>query len=390
LRGNLWRVLTLCVFILLPLAGVAAVRAQDGTAAYTSPSYGYELTWDDTWQVVEESSSGGYDLLHLTNGVSDVYIEGYVGDDGDPATCLDGSQALLAGDADPDAVPIMTADDGTEMAGQEDGVAYAIFDLSGITEEGDVPYAAYVECRALRPGVAVLAITAFAPLDEWDAQADAIVTLFGGLYLPEGTSGASVDPDQFAAFETSILDDLNGFWTDVFAAAGETYEAPQLVIFDAPVQSACGDAAPQEIGPFYCPADLTVYLDQVDITESVLPYGEFVVSVVIAHEVGHHVQNLLGLEGCTDKGCGGRGGSLAVELQADCFAGAWAQHAGKTGAVEPGAIEDTVIALSAFFGDPPDAQPTDPDAHGPGALRTWWFLKGYYESTDTCFGDQAA
>jgi predicted metalloprotease len=77
-------------------------------------------------------------------------------------------------------------------------------------------------------------------------------------------------------------------------------------------------------------------------------------------------------------------------LQADCFSGVWAQHANDTGNVAAGDIENTIIGISAFFGDSPDTAPDDPGAHGPGALRTWWFLKGYYDGLKACLGDQAA
>ncbi|MER3486185.1 MAG: hypothetical protein C4345_09665 [Chloroflexota bacterium] len=143
-------------------------------------------------------------------------------------------------------------------------------------------------------------------------------------------------------------DDLTSYWTEVFGSLGQTYQPPVVTIFDEPVQTACGEVAPEEVGPFYCPEDQTVYLDQSAIVGAIVPFGDFVVGMVIAHEVGHHVQYLLGLEGCTERGCGGRGGSLAVELQADCFAGAWAQNVGDRGVIEPGAIEQTVIALAAF------------------------------------------
>jgi predicted metalloprotease len=372
--------------ILLPIggAGHGLVRAQGGAPGYTSPSYGYQLSWDKSWSVVEQSSEGGYDLLQLSNGVSDVYVEGYVGSKGDPQTCLDDNRAYLAGDADPETITYVSDQAGTPVAGVDQGVGFAVFDLSAVETEGDVPSYAAVWCQAIRPGVSVLAITQVVAVDEYANQTKPMDDLLAGLTLAEGTGATSVDTAHLNAWETSVEDDLTAFWTQTFAANGDTYVAPKFVVFDSPISTGCGDAAPQEIGPFYCPPDKTVYLDQTDIVNTILPYGEFIVGTVIAHEVGHHIQNLLGLEGCTDKGCGGRGGSLAVELQADCFSGVWAQHANETGNVAAGDIENTIIALSAFFGDSPDTPPTDPGAHGPGALRTWWFLKGYYDGLKAC------
>lgn len=380
-----WRWIVSCVVLVLFQIGATRwALAQEAEADYTSPSYGYSLSWSEDWQLVEQESQGGYDLLHLTNQTSDVYIEGYIGDAGDPAACIESTRVTLSDESNPDGVTIMTGEDGQPMASEEAGAAYAFFDLSHSGFAEDAGYLAYVECRTIRPGVAVLAVTAFIPIDDFDAQATLVENLLSTVSLPEGSGSTLEDTADLESFEQAIADDLTTYWTEVFSASGAAYEPPAVTVFDGPVQTACGDVEPGEVGPFYCPADRTIYLDQPDIADAIAPFGDFVVAVVIAHEVGHHVQELMGLEGCTAQGCGGRGGSLAVELQADCLAGAWAQNVGDRGVIEPGAIEQTVIALAAFFGDPPDAQPTDPDAHGPGALRTWWFLKGYYEGATTC------
>jgi len=344
-----WRVFVSCVLaVVVQSATLTAARAQDEAASYTSPTYGYSLTWSADWEVVEQESEGGYDLLHLVNQTSDVYIEGYIGDGGDPATCVESTRVALSDESNPDGVTMMTDEDGQPLAGEEDGSAYAIFDLSGSRFAEDAGYAAYVECRTLRPGVAVLAVTAFLPLDDFDAQAEQVDNLLGSISLPEGGESALADATELESFEKAIADDLTSYWTEVFGSLGQTYQPPVVTIFDEPVQTACGEVAPEEVGPFYCPEDQTVYLDQSAIVGAIVPFGDFVVGMVIAHEVGHHVQYLLGLEGCTERGCGGRGGSLAVELQADCFAGAWAQNVGDRGVIEPGAIEQTVIALAAF------------------------------------------
>jgi predicted metalloprotease len=386
-----WRVAAIGVLLILPLGGLEYrnARAQGDESSYTSPTYGYQLSWDESWSVVEEASEGGYDLIHLSNGVSDVYVEGYIGSKGDPQTCLDDNQAYLAGDQDPESVPYVTDQDGNPIASVEEGVGFAVFDLSATEEEGAAPLYAAVQCQPVRPGVSVLVITQIVAADDYEDQADAMDALLAGLVLPEGMGSTEVDTADLEAWEASVEDDLTAFWTETFAANGETYAAPQWDAFDRPITTGCGDAAPEEIGPFYCPTDQTVYLDQTDIENNILPYGEFIVGVVLAHETGHHIQNLLGLEGCTDKGCGGRGGSLAVELQADCFSGVWAEHANAEGNVAAGDIENTIIGISAFFGDAPDTSPDDPTAHGPGALRTWWFLKGYYsQSWQDCLGKQ--
>ncbi|MEA2528228.1 MAG: uncharacterized protein QOF73_5455 [Thermomicrobiales bacterium] len=384
MKLSVWRAVLVGLICLLSTGGVDGVRAQDEETGYTSPSYGYGLTWDDSWEVAEESSEGGYDMIHLSNGVSDVWVEGYIGARGDPATCLEENRGYLADDGDPESVPYATDDEGTPIAGVENGVGFAVFDLTALGAEDDVPSVAIVWCQALRPGVSVLVVTQIVAMDDYEGQIEPVNDLLAGLTVPEETGAALTDTAELEEWETAVEEDLTAFWTEVFAAEGETYVAPEFVIFDAPIETACGDVAPEEVGPMYCPADQTVYLDQTMIVNEILPFGAFIVGTVIAHEIGHHIQDLLELEGCTDEGCGGRGGSLAVELQADCLSGVWAQHAGETGNVEAGDIENTIIGISAFFGDPPDTLPTDPSAHGPGALRTWWFLKGYYEQFDAC------
>src|SRR5262245_37282389 len=126
------RIVAVGMLIILAIGGVGhgLVRAQGDGTSYTSPTYGYQLSWDGSWSVVEESSEGGYDLIHVSNGVSDVYVEGYVGSKGDPGTCLDDNRAYLAGDADPETIGYIADEAGTPIAGVDQGVGFAIFDLS--------------------------------------------------------------------------------------------------------------------------------------------------------------------------------------------------------------------------------------------------------------------
>jgi hypothetical protein len=109
-----WRVIVSCVLLVVVQSGaLTAAHAQEEAAGYTSPTYGYSLAWSDEWEVVEQESEGGYDLLHLTNQTSDVYIEGYIGDGGDPVTCVESTRVALSDESNPDGVrgrPVLSGD----------------------------------------------------------------------------------------------------------------------------------------------------------------------------------------------------------------------------------------------------------------------------------------
>lgn len=162
--------------------------------------------------------------------------------------------------------------------------------------------------------------------------------------LPQGGPGGAqvggnpkADPnDPFAVFSRKLMKSTEDVWTDVFKRAGETYRHPKMVIFnDAVSTGGCGNA-PAAVGPFYCPADQTLYLDPSFFVELEEKLGgskaDFSKSYVVAHEVGHHVQNLLGYSKLVDKRRGQRDEkqmSVRLELQADYLAGVWAHHAVK-------------------------------------------------------------
>ncbi len=369
-------------------AGPALAQDEEQTGGvegntYLSPTFGYELTWDDTWTVEEEASEGGYDYLLLTNGTTSAYVEGFYGFDGDPTDCVDDISDQIAEEADGGEVTIAQAEDGSEMAGEEEGLAYAVFDYTITYEDGEVVAAsALVQCWTLQEGASVLAFTAIVPSASFNDELAAIDGLISSLTAPDASAAATMGDVE--PFVRTVQEDLTEFWTNTLAADGTEYEAPAYVTFDAPVETGCGEVAPNEVGPFYCPADRTVYLDLQYMQESVLPYGEVVVAIVLAHEVGHHLQEVMTLEGCEITACVEGYRSLEMELQADCFAGAWASDAYDRGLLVGGDLEQVVVATAQFFGDEPNTPANDPQAHGPGALRTWWLLKGYYEGANAC------
>jgi hypothetical protein len=202
--------------------------------------------------------------------------------------------------------------------------------------------------------------------------------------------GAPPAEDREASFVSAVLAQTEDAWSGIFAESGKHYEPPRLVLFDGGVQSACGMAG-SATGPFYCPADHKVYLDLSFFAELERRFqapGDFAQAYVIAHEVGHHVQTLLGvsdevsrLRSRVDRATANRL-SVMTELQADCFAGVWARHTEERQRVlEQGDIEEGLAAASAV-GDDRIQRATRgyvvPDAftHGSSAQRVRWFQEG--------------
>lgn len=198
--------------------------------------------------------------------------------------------------------------------------------------------------------------------------------------------------DPQVDFVRAILGDTEDTWGQIFTAAGRTYQRPHLVLFRGSVATACGSAS-TEVGPFYCPGDQKVYLDLAFFSELQQRFhadGDFARAYVIAHEVGHHVQQQLGIfdqvEQARGKGASLRGASgLSVrqELQADCFAGVWANRAQQRNQwLQPGDVERALNAASQIGDDTLQRETRGevvPDAftHGTSAQRVHWFKTGF-------------
>lgn len=204
----------------------------------------------------------------------------------------------------------------------------------------------------------------------------------------------SAEEDRLAEYASVVLADTEDVWHDMFAEQGWTYEEPRMVLFTDSVESACGIQG-SATGPFYCPGDKTVYMDLSFFNQLATQYGadgEFAIAYVIAHEVGHHVQTLMGI---TDQVFGLQNqvsqtefNQLMVrfELQADYFAGLWAHHIGQKGYLEEGDIDEALEAAWAIGDDTLQKQSqgyTVPDSftHGTSKQRSGWFHKGYQEGT---------
>lgn len=212
--------------------------------------------------------------------------------------------------------------------------------------------------------------------------------------------------DNTTKFVRTILADTEDIWSQIFSNMGQTYTLPKLVLFSQATQSACGSAS-QATGPFYCPGDSKVYLDVSffdEMTNRFHAGGDFASAYVIAHEIGHHVQHLLGI---TDKVDAQRGRisekqmnalSVKLELQADFFAGVWAHYEAQQKAtnqagsvIQEGDIAEALNAASAIGDDRLQKESQGyvvPDAftHGTSAQRMKWFKKGF-ETGDVKQGD---
>jgi predicted metalloprotease len=222
---------------------------------------------------------------------------------------------------------------------------------------------------------------------------DAVMQLLtggGGGVAPSGQQGTPLAAnDEDSQFVAAILGSTEDVWGALFAQSGQRYEQPQLTLFDGAVQSACGYAE-SAVGPFYCPGDRRVYLDTSffrDLAQLGGP-GDFAAAYVIGHEVGHHVQTLLGTsdrvraaQARADE-TGGNKLQVAMELQADCFAGVWAYHANQTNQVlEPGDVDEGLAAAQAIGDDRLQrnaGRRVTPDSftHGSSADRQRWLKRG--------------
>ncbi len=196
------------------------------------------------------------------------------------------------------------------------------------------------------------------------------------------------EEDKRIQFVSFVLDDVQQTWTQLLPKEGEQYKDARLAVFRDGVQTACGDA-PAAVGPFYCPLDQRVYLDVSFFDELAKRFGapgDFAQAYVIAHELGHHVQHLLGIEQRVRQMQESRPGSanqlsVALELQADCFAGVWANSTSQRKLLQEGDVEEALGAASAVGDDRIQAQQTgrirpDTFTHGSAAQRAQWFRRG--------------
>ena len=206
----------------------------------------------------------------------------------------------------------------------------------------------------------------------------------------QSSSNSMAQNDEMKTFVSKVLADTEDTWTGIFESMGKTYERPKLVMYSGRWRSACGEAN-SAVGPFYCPSDHKVYLDTDFFREMQQKFkagGDFADAYVIAHEVGHHVQNLLGILPKFNQARAkmsetqANAMSVRVELQADCFAGIWGKFTQQKGILQSGDLEEALNAAHQIGDDALQKQGQGyvvPDSftHGTSAQRMKWFQKGF-------------
>ena len=219
----------------------------------------------------------------------------------------------------------------------------------------------------------------------------------GAVDQPSAQYETEAKSDPRVEFVSFVLDDVQNTWSEIFTRNGGSYQRAQMVIFEQATPTGCGYGQ-SATGPFYCPRDNRVYLDLAffrTLEQRLGASGDFAQAYVIAHEVGHHVQNLLGL---TDKVHGasrgqreGAGGlSVRLELQADCFAGLWANATGRRDLLEQGDLQEAIEAAAAIGDDRLQEMSrgtVQPESwtHGSSAQRMEWFQRGLKSGNpDSC------
>jgi predicted metalloprotease len=219
-------------------------------------------------------------------------------------------------------------------------------------------------------GTIIIALIIFALFELMDSG--------GGQRSP---TTAPPQEEELRSFVSTVLASTEDTWHEIFRAQGTAYQEPKLVLFTDAVESGCGFAE-SAVGPFYCPADRRVYIDLSFLSDLKTRFGapgDFAQAYVIAHEVGHHVQNLMGAMGRGDRS---NAASVRTELQADCLAGVWAMRANaKQKILEPGDVEEGLGAAAAVGDDRLQKRSRGyvvPESftHGSSAQRVQWFKRG--------------
>ncbi len=395
-RG-LVRALTL-LLLLSPIVGrvaaTPAALAQEDVPVYTSPQYGWSVAWDDEiWEVMDESSEDAGDLLQLEDPLNTVYFESYEGFDGNALDCVEAEVEELAEQGAESILPGKDAD-GDEIMGGDTESAYAVYTFSYTVEDDIViDLVEYNECRRL-PHDAVLEISQLTVREAYNDAAPAVQDLLAAVTMPgeepvdepESTTGDDGDdPEddrlsfaQITDISEDVSDQINAYWTNVFAAKDIFYVPPFYEVFDDEATPPCSEEAVHAgiQGPFYCGLNQTIYLDLVLIQPFAEGYGTPAIYYALAHEAGHDVQMQLGITWS-----GAR--TVERELEADCMAGAFLATS-----VEAGDISENeffiLLDLANAIGDPPGITASHENSHGMGSQRIAMLLRGFYNGVDGC------
>jgi predicted metalloprotease len=240
-------------------------------------------------------------------------------------------------------------------------------------------------------------VTGINPLLLFQA-ADTVGDVTSRTQSPQSAPTGAPTNDPQAEFAAVVLADTEDTWGRIFQQGGERYQPPTLVLFSDAVESACGTNS-AAVGPFYCPLDRKVYIDLSfyrELDQKFGAPGDFAQAYVLAHEVGHHVQTLLGVSErvmqMRQRASEVEGNQLSVlqELQADCFAGVWGHHAGRRNLLDPGDVEEGLRAAASIGDDTIQRRGrgrVSPETwtHGSSEQRVQWLRRGLEQgSVDAC------
>lgn len=299
------------------------------------------------------------------------------------------------------------SDNVEDVRGQQDGASGGGFGGRGLGGPG---------FQIVRGGgISGILILAVMCVVLWAVGINPLPILFGdgsvstGVQTQQGggravSDGGKVANDQATQFARTMLAETEDTWSGIFQSRGQTYAPPTMVLFSGAVRSACGTASSAS-GPFYCPGDRKLYIDLTFFNELATRFGasgDFANAYVIAHEVGHHVQNLLGILPKFNQMRQSMGEaqanqmSVRVELQADCFAGIWGYYTNQKGILEAGDLEAALNAAHQIGDDTLQRRSQGyvvPESfnHGTSAQRAKWFKRGFdsgkLDVCDTFSGD---
>lgn len=417
---------------------VAAQADQDDTGvdgnSYVSPAFGYSFEWDRTWEVTDETVESDFNMLQLEDRNSILWIVGST-PVVDTAECVENDIASLEnqdGVSDVEATdPEETADGGAES---ELNFVLTIEDEE-TGEDVASDWLGYVKCLEINDGEANLLISHYGLADGWDDSAEGREEVLDTLE----TDGAPDDGDEpgetddpgetnaddedepvdtsdtdslltevqgdgdvpsniddiIVLFQASIAD-IMLYWERQFplVSGGEDFVPPSFVPYVGSLDTACGPIVGWDPdlgsgdGPLQCGGDTTIYLDVNFVEfqyEQVGGEVPFLVTAVVAHEVAHHVQDLLGMVACYQTPCldPNQLTGLEIEYMADCFAGTWAADAQLRGRLGARDVDLAIVQWATTLGG--GTESADWGSHGTGSERTWWFLNGLIEGANVCF-----
>lgn len=401
-------------------------------STYVSPSFGYSFQWDRTWSVADERVESEYNMLQLEDDGSLLYVEGY-GAALPVEDCLDeyginyieeseGVSELEITDPAEDADGTLSVDLRFVLSFEDDA-----------GEPTETEFAGYLSCREINDDAVNLVVTHLGLASVWDdeveAREDVLSTLAlegeepaGGEDEPDDSGEPTEEPDVVDEPDTtspltevqgdgdppantddlldlfqSSIDDINEFWTREYPliAGGQPYDPPtEFIPWAGEISTPCGvhqsfdmESGTFGTGPFFCPPNNTIYLDLGFTNFQFEQVGDvpFLIPVVLAHEVGHHVQDVLEMEVCYQTPCLDPNvlTSQEIEYMADCFAGSWSRDAELRGRLGSSDIEANLLQYIVILGGGQEG--ADPGGHGRGSERVWWFLNGYVEGSAKCY-----